>query len=251
MSMSVSISFKAHAGVYTLQEPIIIDFSIANEGPERIRFDLGGHGKSNFEFKIAAVNGAVIGVPRLKPEGVGPSGEHFLEPGETYTQKLLFNEWYSFEEPGVYKIKAEMTGPLKTLSDNPVTVTTQGLISMQILDKNPARLEEICKKLLGQVVEAPGIAEAYKAASALSYIRDPIAVPYLEKLIVNEKSYWQFAIPGLGRIADSKAIEILIDTAIKQDAESGKSLARFVLYEIMNNIRDSELKKKVEEVLQS
>jgi hypothetical protein len=101
------------------------------------------------------------------------------------------------------------------------------------------------------VVESSDVSEATETALALSHIRDPVTVPYLEKALIERRRVWPYAIPGLARIANAEAIEVLISIMKEQNPESGSSLARFVLYEVKEKIQDFGLKKRIGMALRS
>ncbi|HKP51305.1 MAG TPA: hypothetical protein VJ183_01490 [Chloroflexia bacterium] len=247
----VIISFSLPLAIVTLHEPVLVDFSIRNGLEEGIQFDLGHNRKRNFDITITEADGPVIQVPRLSEEDLGRLGKLCLKPQEKYTQRLLLNEWYDFAEPGSYKIEGRLSTPIQTLSGREANPGFLTPMSLQVLPRNPERLRKVCQALLHTAVESADVAEATEAVLALSHIRDPLAVPYLEEALSKRRLVWPYAIPGLARIANAEAIEVLISTMEGRDPEAGASLARAVLYEVQKKTKDTGLREKIEVALRS
>lgn len=244
----IVLSFLLPASYVTLHEPIFIDFSIRNELAEGIEVDLGHNRKSNFDFTITEPDGSITRAPRLSAEGVGRIGRVSLEPKSVYVQRLILNEWYHFTKRGSYKIEGRLSGPIMTQSGLSVKPNRSEPLSLQIQPRNPDRLRQICQTLLRLAVESSDGQKAAESAIALSHIRDPAAVPYLEKGIRKGRLVWQYAIPGLGRIANKETIEILLSISKGQDPELS-ALARFVLYEIREKIQNLKMKERIKREL--
>lgn len=237
-------AFSLIASDVTLHEPVFVDFSIHNELEENITFDLGHDRKSNFEFTITKPDGSRLRVPRLSEEGLGRVGRISVESGESYRQKLLVNEWYQFVQPGKYKLSVGLVVPASTRSGRTIEVMSNDDLVLQIHPRNPAKLEDVCRNLTQVALTLTDVEESTNAVIVLSYINDPIAVPYLEEVLERGKG-WQYAIPGLGRIANKRAIDALVSVMEKRNPEMGSSLARFVLEQLRNRIQDQFLLEKI------
>lgn len=247
----ISISYTLSESSVTLNEPVFVDFSVHNNFLESIRLDLGNNRKGNFEFTITEPDGSIVSGHRPKEEDFGRLGEVSLEPNQKYSQRLLVNEWYQFIEPGNYIIEIKLTKPVITMSRALVEPKSSGSLILHILPRVQKRLNQVCQNFLHTAIESPDIEGAVEAALALSYVNDPIAVPYLARGIEERKLIWQYAIPGLARIANGEAIEILISIMKSQDPESGASLARFHLQDIRERINNLEQKEKINRALQT
>ena len=97
-------------------------------------------------------------------------------------------------------------------------------------------------------IESSDVSEAIEAWIVLSYVQDPIAVPYLEKGLKERELVWLYAIPGLARIANKDAIEVLVFIMKGQNSEAA-ALAKFVLYELKDEIQDRKLIERIERSL--
>jgi hypothetical protein len=217
----VTISFSIPESTVSLHEPVYIQFSIHNGLSEAVRFDLGYDGKHNFEFTVIEPDGSVV---RTLPTKMG--GEVMgrwvdrapLAPGKTFTKTLLLNQWYDFRAPGNYVVEAKLGGLVQTLLGSPVQSSPTQEIFLQVTPRNPERLQALCeelaKKAMGDNAEA-----ASNAAFALSYVNDPVAVPYLGRLLKESVFGGQSAIAGLVRIGNAEAVRVLKSNLNTQDAE--------------------------------
>jgi hypothetical protein len=183
-----------------------------------VGLDLGPNGKANIELTIQKPDGAVI-TRTLGPEDFGGSGEHSLNPGGTFAERLLLNEWYQFPLSGSYKIKMTLLdGPLVTSetanADRPSTE-----FSVQIGPRDPAELESISQKLADRAMSAATIEQRMEAANALSYIRDPVAVDSLARVLQQGELVQHYAVEGLGRIGTPEAIAALVGAQYLRDED--------------------------------
>jgi PBS lyase HEAT-like repeat len=245
----VTTLFTLPVSHVTLHEPIFVDFLIYNELAETIQFDLGHNRKSNFVFTIIQPDGAVITLPRLSTEGIGRIGRLSLEPRNRYVQRLLLNEWHHFISLGNYQIQAQLLNSIQTQSGIPIHPKPSDPLSLHIHCRDPERLQQICQTLAHVAIQSNVVLEATEAALALSYIQDPIAIPFLEQELKQGKFVQSYAIYGLGRIANAEAIALLLSTARHGEQEIA-SLARFVLYELKEKTQDSTLKDRIQAGLQ-
>jgi len=206
----VTISFTTPESKVSLHEPVYIQFSIRNGLDEDVRFDMGLDGKHNFEFSVKKPDGSLIRIPP-KPYPAYVSGNPAerapLAPGKTFTKKLLLNEWYEFPAPGRYVLEAELGGQVETVSGRPIAHPAQQ-IPIQVTPRDRKHLMSVCEELRKGAMNANAW-EASKAAFALSYVDDPIAVPYLGRVLKESFAGKLEAISGLARIGTPEAAQLL------------------------------------------
>ncbi|MGH9453986.1 MAG: HEAT repeat domain-containing protein, partial [Terriglobia bacterium] len=70
------------------------------------------------------------------------------------------------------------------------------------------RLEEICRSL-ATAAESPNAEVALRAGKTLSYVSDPVAVPYLAEVLCKSDFAQVLAVQGLARIRTPEALKIL------------------------------------------
>lgn len=206
-----TILFTISESRVSLHEPIYIQFAIRNDLDEDVRFDMGLDGKHNFEFSIKKPGGSLIRIPPkpYPPYVMGRAAERApLAPGRTFTKTLLLNEWYQFPAPGRYVVEAKLGGEVQTVSGVPIAPAPAVEIPIQVTPRDPARLKVVCKKLTEGAMNVNAW-EASKAAFALSYVDDPLAVPYLGRVLKESFAGKEAAISGLARIGNPEAVQIL------------------------------------------
>jgi len=81
--------------------------------------------------------------------------------------------------------------------------------SVEIGPRDPAQLESVSKELADRAIGGTTLEESMEAANALSYIRDPLAVDSLARVLQQGSLVEQYAVDGLGRIGSPEAIAAL------------------------------------------
>ena len=92
----MQLTGESGAGLF---DPLYAIFSVQNNTGEVIQLDLGLDRKEAFEFSITSPDGAVHQTGKLQHDpdgGFGAIGNVSIAPGQTYSQRLLLNEWYDF-----------------------------------------------------------------------------------------------------------------------------------------------------------
>lgn len=139
------VSFAISRPTVTLHEPVYIEFSIRNGTHEPIQFDLGKNREARFEFTITDSGGNTVGPFHLTEAGFGASGHIPLARGETYTQKLILNEWYQFVTPGNYKLGAKLVAVSRPKPGAVLVGSSPSQeLNVHIDPRNPARLKKVC-----------------------------------------------------------------------------------------------------------
>jgi hypothetical protein len=205
---SVEISFKFKRASVTLHEPVFMEFSVRNTLPGTISLDLGLDRTRNLVFSVTCPDGTVRSKLQLVGGGIGFSGALSLPPGQVYSQELLLNQWWQFPVQGTYLVKAEFTGPIRTQLGQPVQADRSAEMELNIEPRDPNRLAQLCRTLAGRA-ESGNAGTALSAGKILSYVIDPVAVPYLADVLRNSDFARNSAVQGLGRIRTSEALSIL------------------------------------------
>jgi len=218
----VTILFTIPESKVSLHEPVYIQFSIHNGLDEDVRFDMGLDGKHNFEFSVKKPDGSLIRIPPKPYPSVvssNPAERAPLAPGRTFTKTMLLNEWYQFPTPGRYVVEAELGGQVETVSGTPTAPAPAQEIPIQVTPRDPERLKSVCEELRKGAMNIKNAWEASKAAFALSYVDDPIAVPFLGRVLKESFAGKYAAISGLARIGNPEAVQILTSYAETADPE--------------------------------
>lgn len=213
----VTILFTTPESKVSLHEPVYVRFSIQNGLDEDVRFDMGLDGRHNFEFSVKGPDGSLIRIPpRPYPPYVSgnPAEKAPLAPGKTFTKTLLLDEWYQFPVPGRYVVEAKLGGQVETVSGTPIAPAAATEIPIQVTPRDPKRLKSVCEELTKKAMNL-NAQEALSASYALSYMDDPVAVPYLGR-VLDESFHGKLnAIGGLERVGNPEAVHILTSYSAK------------------------------------
>jgi hypothetical protein len=219
----VTILFTIPESKVRLREPVHIQFSIHNGLNEDVRFDMGLDGKHNFEFSVKKPDGSLIRIPpHPYPSSVlgNPAERAPLALGKTFTKTMLLSEWYQFPAPGRYVVEAKLGGEVQTVSGTPIAPAPATEIPIQVTPRDPKRLKSVCEGLTKEATAA-NVGQASKAAFALSYVDDPLAVPYLGRVLKESFHSKLNAIGGLARIGNPEAVQVLTSYSNSADPDLG------------------------------
>jgi hypothetical protein len=221
----VKVSYSLAEDHPTLHEPIILNLTIENSTSERLVVDLGANRKEVFLFTIKKPDGSRIELPLKTPEGSAMIGRVPLRPGQTYTQKLLLNEWFDFPTPGQYEISVRFVKPQLTprgVDIYDIYAAPEFRTTLYVQPRDAARLKKICAELQTQILKAATVADATEPAEALTYINDPIAIPYFEELLNSRRLLERYAIAGLERVGTDEAVRVLKTASRSRNTDTAR-----------------------------
>jgi hypothetical protein len=243
----VPFSFALRKPNVVLHEPLYLQLTVDNGLSEKVTFDLGSNRKGNIRLVITEPGNSTVTASHLREGGLLRIGDVLLEPGATYKQDVLVNEWYQFSKPGRYQIQANVvnlalkrqssallssktisTLALKAASD--ILISNQSLstpMALEIDPPDPIRLAGICQSLLQTALTSPSPAQQGEAAFALSYVQDVVAVPYLTPL-AKIPFLKQSAFLGLARIADAEGLDKVISKLGTKDPQLEQGIRIFL-----------------------
>jgi hypothetical protein len=246
---SLNVSFKLESPI-TLNEPVAIAVIIENEAPYAITIDLGLQRKDAYHFRITTPDNKQIDPPAKIHKGM--SGTIYLKTKEKYTQRLLLNEWHPFEAPGDYRIRVSLDMPiiigethLPSIGsmDESEHQTEESSCNLTILPRDETVLRNRCEELLRKLQEGYEFFDRTPYAEELSYIKDPVAIPYLARLAEEQEEY--YAIQGLMRIGTDEAMEAMIAVTQSEYDKGAAASAKDILRKKLADIKDPNIQKKV------
>lgn len=249
---AVTVSFSLSSPTYTAHEPIVLNLTIRNNLTQPVELNLGENREGGFVFTVKRPDGVLI-QPRTAEDwgGFTRLGKFSVSPEETYTQQLLLNKWFEFSTPGRYEVTARLKRPIGIQAGGTTLTAWASRFIVEVVPRDTGRLKQVCDEFLAQISKNIAHYErAANAAVALSYVEDPIAVPYLEKAISANPMVDNIMITGLARIGNKEAVRILFDIlAGRGDADEGKKdravQARLALQNIQEHSTDIELKREI------
>jgi hypothetical protein len=230
----VSVSFLPPSEGVTLHEPVLLEFSIRNGLREPIQFDLGLNRNSRFIYAIVDPQGVTHRVGPLRETGFGAIGKITLPAGRTFSEKLLLDVWFQFPQPGEYSVKPELAFSVQRAGGNAVPVGAPSPLSVNVEPRDAKRLEAVCDRLAEAAI-SPDAAKALEAAAALSYVVDPIAVPFLAKVTRRDELLRYAAVEGLGRVADAYGLDAVL-SALGPDRAALERDVRAALWSLHHRV---------------
>jgi hypothetical protein len=250
-SAKVNITYESQD--ISLHEPVIVLFSVRNNSSQPIKLTLGAQSTQFFEFSLTTPEGKTLNSYRDPGKEVDiitvGSGEADVPPGAAYEQSLLMNQWFSFKAPGTYFLRSRLTTNVELFGDGSIAPESE-TIRLVVKPRDATRLEGLCRKLVRQIEMAESVEAERGPALKLSYVDDPIAVPYLAEVLSRHMYNYHLALPGLERIGNDDAVNVLLST-LGDDFGDMAELARQALSRMQDNISNDKLKERVKQALSS
>jgi hypothetical protein len=227
---------------------VLIVFQVTNNSNEPFNLDLGQDRKGGFAFSLTKPDGVKIQLPRLTHEGFALGGAFPLGPGESYIQSLILNEWYDFSSEGGYELEGHLVNPVVMNSGARYNGGAGFRATLEIGPKDESALAKTCDALASQIEASKSYQQAAEATLALSYVKDPIVVPYLRRALLSKTLVEPLAIKGLEKIANEAAVRVLIESLAMESTDTA-SLARASLVSIQRKTTDQNLRQEIDQAL--
>lgn len=251
---STDIQYKLKESSVSLHEPVVLLLEVHNGFPQPLTLTLGAQNRQFFQFSLTTPDGQVL--QSSLPPGwdveiviFDGQGKAVVAPGADYQQPLLMNQWFPFKTVGTYILTSQLTTDIEVSGDGSLPPQSQ-TIRLTVNARDPERLTKVCADLARQVEQAPNAELAQEPARTLSYVEDPVAVPYLAQVLFSHKLTDHIAIPGLERIGNDDAIKTLL-SALDDKFGDTADLARQALTRMEDRISDPVLKETVRRALAS
>jgi hypothetical protein len=250
VSKRVDVHFRFQEKTVTLHEPVVVFFEVHNGLSQPITVTVGALVRQFFELALTTPEGRVL---HKDPFGgqidivTAGSGKIIVEPGSTYREPLVMNEWFSFASQGTYSLTSRLTSEIET--EDGGFLAEKETAQIRIIQRDPARLSKICADLAKQVEVAATVGAAQFPARALSYVDDPIAVPYLARVLSAHTLAYEKAVTGLERIGNDEAVEVLL-SALNDNYGDIAELATRSLGRMQDRIADPRLRETVKSAVE-
>jgi hypothetical protein len=242
-SMGFELNIEIDPADLTLHEPIVLGLGLTNDTKDALQIDLGRGRIENLLFSITSPDGTVQQLPQLRRSGFNRVGTLTINPGQSYHQQIVLNEWFSFNDVGKYNIALRLAKPA---SADGRTIANSGSASvrLEVQPRNEAILSGRCQELARAVETSISYEDAANSALALSYVNDPAAVPSLKRVLRSNKLVEPIAIEGLERIANKEAVNTLLPVA-NMNENNTAALARAALLRIQAKTSDKAVKELI------
>jgi len=247
---SPSVSYSLVETGSTVREPVFLRVAIENYSDEAVTVDLGISFRGSFRARMLRPDGRIETAPKPSINEFGPVGKTVIAPHERFSEMLLLNLWFDFDLPGRYFLDIVTTAPFVTASGIQLApAAAGGSVTIRVAPRDQRRLRQICADLETKVRKsASSSAAALEAAETLSYIRDPVATPYLARLFDDHKNVEPLAVYGLERVADGPAVDALISQMNSREGDM-RILAPATLRRMQEAAADPVIRQKIEEAL--
>lgn len=242
------ISYSLLSSKITLHEPVLIEFTLNNVFAESIKVDLGADRKEAFRFTVTQPDGVSRNLLLPIKEGIALVGSVTLQSGQSYRQRLLINERTDFPLPGKYSVAVQLVNPVQTKKGLTIAKDPGFRATLEVALKDSEKLRSVCEAFFSQMATSKSYEQAAEAILAISYIRDPVAVPYLEKSLASGKLVEPIAIKGLEQIGNMAAVQALI-SALNMRNRDIATLAQAALSRLEAESADSALKDQIKRAL--
>jgi|GEM_PF-1241846 len=248
MSDQVTVSYSPADASLSLHEPVVLNFAVSNGSQQPVSLDLGQDRKEAFSITVKGPDGRRVQLPPLRREGISLVGTIPLAAQQTYTQRLLLNEWYEFAAPGPYEVVIRLDNPVRGPGGVTVHEPTESRIELKIGPRDADRLRQRAEALAARASNKASYEEAAEAALTLGHINDPVAVPYLEQVLAANTMVRPIVFRGLERVATGEAVRVLASALDDPDSEVSQ-LARSALSTIERTGKDPRAKESAKRAL--
>ncbi len=245
-SGDAAISLVPDSAGFSLKEPVTVRLMIRNNSNQAMAFDLGLNDEQNLAW-TATRSGLAKTVPPESPvTGIGTIGRHRLQPGEEFSQPLVLNDWIDFDQPGDYQVELSLTTPIQ-FDDGQSVDRARARAVLTILPFDSAALSRRCEALTQNSL-SQNAAVAHRAVRFLSFVDDPLAVPYLKRILDSSFFGKETALQALAGIGNAEAVDALIESLGAGD-EDIVAIARDQLGRVARRTNQEPLRGRIEKAL--
>jgi hypothetical protein len=193
---------------FSLGQPVRAQLTIVNRTGSPARLLLGRDRKENLLLSLTGPDGTRSKLPPLpRREGMHDLGRVTLESGDKFEQKLLLNEWATFNDEGTYVLELTLTTAIESKSGSIQVPAFRRTFNVTARDE--VKLHQACELYARQIELSRSVREARESASALAAVRDPLAIPYIERALASKKYVEVIMVDALANISDADAIRVL------------------------------------------
>lgn len=243
----VFVGISVQPSHLTLHEPVLLILTIENSNSDPVHVDLGRDRKEGLLVNIKPSSGRKVALTWLRRSGFHRGGTFDVGPGEKYSQSYVLNEGYDFNAVGSYEIEVRLAKPLSVNGQD----IQSGEVFRRVIEigeRNESALQKRCEEIFSKADDPSSYERAAGAARALSYVEDPVAVPYLQRLLSPNRLVAPIAISGLERIGTPEAVRALA-SALHVTENNTSVLAKAALLHIEGGSSDPEVKQEIRRVI--
>jgi hypothetical protein len=212
VASAVAVSYLGRSSV-GLHEPIVVEFRVDNQSAQGIRLDLGFNSTRSFIVSVTTPDGRIVRTPTIPELNRGDQpvgrGSRSVPPFQRYSQFLLLNEWFPFNQPGAYRVDVDLTTEIRSDAGVPIETGKKGLIEFIVGPRDEQELQRICQALVERILGTTNVGQRRDAGRQLSYVVDPVAVVSIKQVFDGVDTVDDLLIQGLLRIGTGEAKRVL------------------------------------------
>jgi hypothetical protein len=255
-SSDVEVNFQPQQQEFTLHQPVVLLLKVHNPLSTAISVNLGRDMREFLDLSVKTPEGKIIQGEKMpfEPEelSVG-TGKAEILPGGSYIHELLLNQWFDFDLPGAYFVTISLTENIEVTGGEEISPKSQS-VWITVSPRDAGRLQGVCKDLVSQIAawqDSPNfLVQDPSPSLKLSFVDDPVAVPYLVQALYSKETSIvdADAISGLERIANKAAIEALI-SALPSKYDDIAVDSKSALSRLESRVTDPELQEEIHAAL--
>ena len=200
----------------TRHEPVILDTLIENQSGQPVAVDLGWHWLEHFRWTLKKPNGETVDGrdPHAQdPDSISPLGVVSIAPAAQHAQWMVLNEVFDFDAVGQYELTIQFDGAIRAPAGVDVHPKRVQTFHVTVQPRDEGALRSTCANLAAMATQSLNADRYYRAATALAWTVDPVAVPFLRDVALRNRAP-DVVVEGLGRIDNEEAGRVLEALAV-------------------------------------
>lgn len=245
-SAEPGLSLQAAAegdGEHMVGEPIFVELTFRGETEEPVAIDLGHLGRWALSVR-AADQTHTSGFLETCPGGISRIYEATLERGDTYTHRILLNEWVSFTQLGEHQVTITYE-PARWPRDKATDLKAVCELTVRITPKDPEQLTKSLREIYNTRRELTD-------TLALCYSGQEEALPFLRALIQEPKAGDSATrtelFKGIRRVGTLAALDLLASLMNSPEGYT-KHMAMVEIGLIERDATDPNVKARAQELM--
>jgi hypothetical protein len=244
----ISIQVRPENGTVLLHQPFDVMLIIHNSSSQVAQLDLGDDRKSNIVLTVEFPDGTEKTCRVAQHQGLARIGRIKIQPGRTYSQPLVVNDWVDFAIAGIYRMTVYLRVPIR-LDDGTIVEPKPLRVVASVTGPNSKALTDFCREALQNLLSSKTYSEAQHAAEVLGYTQDPLAVPYLGRAFDTPYPVQSLLVTGLERIGTDDSIRVLLEVAHNKPKAAPEAIKQ-ALANLVNRTSDPDLQFQIKQTLE-
>jgi hypothetical protein len=245
----INVAFSLQNKHLTVGEPIILILEVTNNSDEPISVHLGVNRRTGFALEIRKSDSTILKGKHPPEPDFGSTGVIRVDPLRTFNYTVLVSEWFPPLSPGEYTLLVGLKHPVVTQGSKKTSNTGISALQLSIGGKDTGRLASMAEQLLGTILTNDRLDDRWFAARSLTYVQDPLVIPFIERALLSNRSVEQVLVDTLVEQASEDAVNILIGLATKMTDRKSLLMVEFALETLERQLQDARLKEKIKSTL--